>query len=394
MDAGTQKVVRILLHFTKHLVPCLLTLGTLLVSCQSPNMPESTPEAPESNTGTPPVSEPGLTLNLTPTPQLETLSGTGDFGYREGAGNEAQFYHPSSIVRQDDGSLIVLDRLNYMLRLVDPMTGETSPYWGSGQRGNRDGNEAEGLMNDPFSLLAHSSGDLLITDSKNHTIRRLDSTGYLSTLAGTGSEGFKDGLGTTAAFNWPADIVEDAEGNLYVSDRFNHAIRKITPQGEVSTLAGNGEMGYDDAKGTQARFNEPMGLALGPDNVLYVADSQNHVIRKIILENGEVTTYAGSGFEGSREDVRTRAEFRVPTSLAFDPRGNLLVLDRFNHRLRRIANETVTTLMGTGFPERLDGATHESEGFSYPVDMTLDPEGNIYIVDHGNHAVRKITYFK
>jgi sugar lactone lactonase YvrE len=359
----------------------------LLASCQSPEVMQ-----PPTMTMPPALSENNAPTPIQTTSSLETLSGTGAFGYAEGPASQAQFYHPSSIIRLNDGALIVLDRLNYILRKVDPVTGETTAYWGAGLKGNRDGDEAEARLNDPFSLLAHSSGAILITDSQNHTLRHLSPEGKLTTIAGTGNEGFKDGQGVDAAFNWPADIVEDTQKNLYVSDRFNHAIRKITPEGKVSTLAGDGEAGYDDSRGKNARFNEPMGLAIGPDNVLYVADSKNHVIRKVTLDTGEVTTYAGSGFEGSREDSRDRAEFRIPTSIAFDKAGRLLIVDRFNHRIREITvDEQVHTLIGTGQPELLDPVSHQSEGLSYPVDMVLDPEGNMYIVDYGNHAIRKVT---
>lgn len=356
----------------------LVSVLTLLSSCQAPLSSVPAPSLPQ-----PPQAE--------ETWSLETLSGEGRFGYQEGNAESAKFYHPSSIIRMTDGSLVVLDRLNYRLRKVDPQTGETQLFWGSGERGNRDGNSEEGRFNDPFSLLLHSSGNILISDSQNHTLRQLTPEGLLTTLAGNNSEGFQDGLKTEAAFHWPADVVEDSDGTLYISDRFNHAIRKMTPDGQVTTLAGNGEAGYDDARGRAARFNQPMGLAIGPDGALYVADALNHVIRKVDRQSGEVTTYAGSGFEGSREDVRTRAEFRNPTSLAFDSKGHLLIVDRFNHRIREITeDENVQTLMGTGQAEYFAPGEHTSQGLSYPSDIVLDQEGNIYIVDYGNHAIRKI----
>lgn len=369
--------------FIKHTA----VIALFITSCQSPGVIQSD-QSTAAAINPPPENNPMPSVTTT---TLETLSGTGAFGYVEGSGKQAQFYHPSSIIRLNDGALIVLDRLNYILRKVDPITGETSPYWGAGLKGNRDGKEAEARLNNPFSLLAHSSGAILITDSQNHTLRRLSPEGELTSIAGTGSEGFKDGLGIAAAFNWPADIVEDSQGNLYVSDRFNHAIRKVTPEGQVSTLAGDGEAGYDDSRGKNARFNEPMGLAIGPDNILYVADSKNHVIRQVTLDTGEVTSYAGSGFEGSREGPRNKAEFRIPTSITFDQEGRLLIVDRFNHRISEISAEgEVHTLIGTGQSELLDPVSHSSDGLSYPVDMVLDPEGTMYIVDYGNHAIRKV----
>ncbi len=355
-----------------------LTLS-FLTACTSPTVPEQIdPDLLQLNADTPVVVQ----------TKVSTLAGSGSFGYAEGSGQEAQFYHPSSIVQKPDGSFLLLDRFNHRIREISA-DGSTSTFWGNGLRGNKEGGPEEGRFNQAISIYLHSSGDLLIADAQNHTIRRLNNEGILSTFLGQGVDGYEEGQGTAAAFAWPSDMVEDNEGNLYITDRFNHAIRKVTPEGSVTTLAGNGEAGSDNGQGKDASFNEPMGLTLGPDNHLYVADSQNHLIRKVSLE-GVVTTHAGSGQEGSRDDDKNRAEFRGPSSVAFDAEDRLLIVDRFNHRIRRIETDgKVRSVAGNGQPENKDGQGTEA-AFSYPFDLLLDKAGHAFVADYGNHAIRKI----
>lgn len=316
--------------------------------------------------------------------QVRTLAGTGSFGYAEG--KPGQFYHPSSVVVVSKDEYLMLDRYNHRIRKISS-GGETSTFWGDGERGNRDGASGTGRMNLAITMHRLDSGELLIADAQNHSLRSLKD-GVLSTLAG-GNEDFKDGPAKEAGFRWPSDIISDGSGGYYVTDRFNHAIRKIAADGTVSTLAGNGEAGYEDAKGRAARFNEPTGLSIGPDGQLYVADSKNNVIRRVTLA-GEVTTWAGSGLAGSREDVRTKAEFREPSALAFGGDGTAYVVDRFNHRIRKVAPDgNVTSLAGTGQPAFKNGPGFEA-AFAYPYDIAIDPSGNLLVADYGNHALRLI----
>ncbi|PKL76628.1 MAG: hypothetical protein CVV27_09280 [Candidatus Melainabacteria bacterium HGW-Melainabacteria-1] len=356
---------------------CLTLLSALisLTGCtpspgQSPSpVPESSPSAAQAAQG-----------------QVTTLAGTGSYGFAEGP--DAMFYHPSSVIVTPNNQILLLDRYNHRVRKISA-DGNASTLWGDGEHGNRDGGPGTGLLNHPIQLLGLSNGDLLIADAQNHTIRRLSPAGQLSTFAGS-HDGFRDGEALEAQFNWPSDLIADADGNLYLTDRYNHALRKIAPDGKVSTLAGNGSPGYEEGQGKNAQFNEPMGLTLGTDQHLYVADAKNNVIRRVSL-SGAVTTFAGSGQPGSREDSRLNAEFREPSALVFGPDGTLYVCDRFNHRIRSISPAgQVTTLAGNGKAARHDGAG-EQAAFSFPYDLSFDQAGNLLVADYGNHSLRKIT---
>jgi len=314
------------------------------------------------------------------------LAGNGQYGYLDGQGDAARFYNPSSLALLPDGNLLALDRYNHRIRKISP-EGGVSTYWGAGERGNRDGDAATGRLNQPIALLALADGAVVIADAQNHSIRKLSPDGQLSTLAGTGSDGYQEGMTLQVEFNWPADLAADSAGNLYIADRYNHAIRRLSPQGEVKTLAGNGEAGSEDGTGKKAAFNEPMGIVMGPDQALYVSDSQNNLIRRVTLQ-GEVTTYAGSGLPGSRDDIASKAEFRTPAGLDFDKQGNLYVADRLNHRIRVITPEKdVRSLGGNGKPGLTNGVG-ENAAFSYPFDLVVGQEGQLYVADYSNHALR------
>jgi len=324
-----------------------------------------------------------------------TLAGNGAYGFVDAQGEAARFYNPSSIALLPAGELVVMDRYNHRLRKIQS-NGGVSTLWGNGERGNRDGDSNQGRLNQAIALLALPNGNLIIADAQNHSLRTLSPQGVMTTLAGTGSESsrdadnqglIQDGPALNADFNWPADLAADPAGNLYIADRYNHAIRKLSPEGQVSTLAGNGSAGYEEGTGKKASFNEPMGIVLGPDQALYVSDSQNNVIRRVTLL-GEVTTFAGSGQAGSRDDQADRAEFRTPAGLDFDKAGNLYVADRLNHRIRLIGKDKkVSTLGGDGKPALRNGPG-ESSAFSYPFDVVMAPTGQLYVADYSNHAVR------
>ncbi len=180
------------------------------------------------------------------------------------------------------------------------------------------------------------------------TITALTSTPEVTTLAGSGSYGYADGTGTAASFNLPHGVAVDGSGNVYVADRNNNLIRKITSAGVVTTLAGSGSYGYADGTGTEATFRLPIGIAVDLSDNVYVADQFNHLIRKI-TSAGVVTTLAGSGSEGSADGTGTAASFKGPSGVAVDLSGNVYVADFENHLIRKITSAgVVTTLAGTG----------------------------------------------
>jgi sugar lactone lactonase YvrE len=213
--------------------------------------------------------------------------------------------------------------------------------------------------------------------------------GTVTTFAGNGTAGYADGTGTNAEFSNPQGVAADAQGNLYVTDPFNHVIRKITPAGVVSTIAGNGNIGYVIGPAASAEFYSPTGIAVDASgNNIYVADQGNNVILKI--SNGVVTKLAGSGAAGIVDGAAATAQFSNPTSVAVDASGNVYVADRNNNRIRKISTAgVVSTFCGTGTAGYLDGTSTTAE-FNGPTGIAIDASNNLYIADSYNHSIRKI----
>jgi len=222
--------------------------------------------------------------------------------------------------------------------------------------------------------------------------------GSVITFAGSANSGYGDGLGTAALFNNAAGIASDVSGNLYVSDSFNNRIRKITPDGNVITIAGNGNAGYTplDTPALDAEFYGPQGLAVDVQGNIFVADFGNNVIREITTA-GVVKTVAGNGIAGYVDGAAlTVAEFRSPIAVALDQNGNIFVADRDNNMIRKITSAgVVSTIAGTKTPGYVNGTVNTTTGtyasFRDPSGLVVDTQGNIYVADEGNNAIRKIT---
>ncbi|MDC1142129.1 hypothetical protein OAU50_03485 [Planctomycetota bacterium] len=229
-------------------------------------------------------------------------------------------------------------------------------------------------------------------DAINHTVRKIDPAGLVSTLAGSaGAYGTADGIGAAARFQSPRGVAVDVSGNVYVADTVNHTIRKITPTGVVSTLAGTaGATGGADGIGAAARFTSPFGVAADTSGNVYVADTGNNVIRKI-APGGVVSTLAGTaGASGSADGTGAAARFASPFRISVDSSGNLYVADKDNHTIRKIDPAgVVSTLAGTaGLAGSADG-NGAAARFNNPNDIAFDASGNFYVVDAGNHSIRK-----
>jgi len=189
-----------------------------------------------------------------------------------------------------------------------------------------------------------ADGNMYVSDTGNNRIRKISTDGIVTTLAGS-AEGFADGVGSAAMFNLPIGICIDAIGNLYVADQNNHRIRKITPDGTVTTIAGSSTAGYADGIGNLAKFYFPVGICIDSAGNLYIADSLNHKIRKI-TPAGVVSTIAGST-AGFADGIGTTAKFNFPSSICVDSSNNLLIADQNNHRIRKITPAgVVTTVAG------------------------------------------------
>jgi len=233
-----------------------------------------------------------------------------------------------------------------------------------------------------------------VADSRNHTIRKITPNGFVSTVAGSiGVSGTNDGVGNDARFNSPNGIAVDASGNLFVADTSNHTIRKIAPDGTVTTYAGAPRVfGAANGAASAARFNSPFGVMVDKNNNVYVADTFNDTIR-LITPAGVVSTLAGkAGVAGSLNKTGTAATFNHPVSLAMDSLGNIYVADTSNDLIRKIApGAVVTTLAGSAGNAGSDNGTNDTARFNSPYGITVDSHDNIYVVDTLNNTVRKIT---
>ncbi|TSD67054.1 hypothetical protein FFF34_006550 [Inquilinus sp. KBS0705] len=214
--------------------------------------------------------------------------------------------------------------------------------------------------------------------------------GTVSTLAGSSTEGFTDGSGPAALFNKPAGITTDAAGNIYIADSFNSAIRKATPAGIVTTYAGNGQVGYVDGSLTQAQFYAASSQVFDSNGNLFVADKGNNLIRKI-TPAGVVSTFAGNGSAGYANGTGTSASFNTPAAIAIDGSNNLYVADYGNNTIRKITSAgVVTAYAGSGVAGYINGDVSTAQ-FNKPNGIAVDAAGNVYVAEQANHAVRKIT---
>jgi sugar lactone lactonase YvrE len=242
---------------------------------------------------------------------------------------------------------------------------------------------APSAFSDPFGIAINDDGVVFIADAgDSNRIRKLMPDGSVTTMAGS-VEGYADGPGTQAAFNTPSGLALDSEGNLFVADTGNNRIRKITPAGLVSTVAGDGTAGYVDGPGTQARFDGPIGLAVDTRGNIYVADTYNDRVRKI-TSDGVVTTVAGAGL-GYADGLAGSARFDTPCGIVVSPDGTLIVADTGNHRLRKIMNGQVSTLP-VSFPEEVN-----SGGLRKPVGLALTHDGFLYVTEPDRARVVQIA---
>jgi sugar lactone lactonase YvrE len=247
---------------------------------------------------------------------------------------------------------------------------------GNGAYGFTDGKGAEATFRSPYGLATDALGNVYVADSDNHRIRKITADGTVTTIAGTGVIGNANGAALTAQFYYPHGLVLDAGGNIYVADAGNNMIRKITPAGIVSTVAGNGHGGLVNGPGETAEFNFPAGVALDPAGNIYVADGTNKCIRKIASDS-VVSTF-------------TAKSIGFPEGVVVDSMGNLYVADAGNSVIRKVTpNGTVSTYAGFT-PGHKDGITTSAQFFN-PEGIAIDAADNLYIGDLTNNAVRKIT---
>ena len=263
-------------------------------------------------------------------------------------------------------------------------------------RGDSDGAGSAARFFYPSGIATDNAGNIYLADTDNHTIRKVvASTGAVTTLAGlAGNSGDADGTGSAARFNNPSGVAADSAGNVYVADTMNNTLRMVTPQGVVSTLAGSPETaGSADGTGSTARFQGPQGLAIDTSNNLYVADTNNHTIRKVVTSTGVVTTVAGlAGNSGSADGLGSQGRFNHPSGVAVDGTGNLYVADTENHTIRQILpSGMVNTVAGSAGNSGGADGTGSAARFDSPSDLAVDSSGNVYVADTDNFTIREVV---
>jgi sugar lactone lactonase YvrE len=326
---------------------------------------------------------------------VSTLAGNGTAGTATGHGTAAQFYGPTAIALDAFGHAYVA---NYVRNDIRGITLADTAVWlfvGDGT-GTMPEINFPAVFSLPSGVATDPSGNVYVAENHNNRIRKVTPSRLVWNYAGY-AYGFTDGPASSANFFAPFHIAFDASGNLYVADSYNNRIRKITPPANgpsiVSTLAGNGSIGFSNGPGSTARFNNPTGIAVDAAGNVYVADKANHVIRKITVSadgTTVVSTLAGNGTAGFKDGPGSTAMFNAPWGVAADASGNVYVADTYNNRIRKISPEGfVSTFAGDGTGAFRDGFGTMAQ-FYWPAGIAIDASGALYVADYLNHRIRKI----
>ena len=338
---------------------------------------------------------------------VTTLAGlSGCTGTNDGTGSAVRFYYPNGVGVDSAGNVYVADTANHTIREVTPVGTNwvvTTLAGLAGSSGTNDGTNSAAGFNEPAAVAVDSAGNVYVADTANHTIRKVTPVGtnwVVTTLAGlAGSAGSANGTGNAARFHFPFGLTVATNGTVYVADSANSTIRKVTPSGQVTTLAGlAGNPGSSNGTGSAARFSVPYGVTVDTNGNVYVADSGNNTIRKV-TSAGVVTTLAGlagaQGTSGTNDGTGSAARFNFPASVAVDSAGNLYVADTGNNTIRNVtpagANWVVTTLAGLADNAGSTDGTGSAARFYWPAGVAVDTNGNVYVADSANNTIRKVT---
>jgi serine/threonine protein kinase/sugar lactone lactonase YvrE len=366
--------------------------------------PAPSPPAPPQVVKTPPVTNPvpvavqtapPIPATPAPVPGFITFAGQpGVKGYTDGPVAMAEFRLPNNVAVDHAGNVYVADTANDIIRKITP-DGIVSTLAGlAHSHGSADGQGGNARFWAPFGIAVDAAGVIYVADTANNTIRKITPGGIVSTLAGlAGFPGTNDGAIFSARFRNPWSVAVDSSNNVFVADMSNDTIRKITPQGMVYTFAGRaGMIGNTDGFGNDARFDNPFAVAVDSAGDVYVSDSANNAIRKITAHR-VVTTLAGlPGYAGNADGSGTDARFWNPQGLAVDSAGNIYVADTGNNLIRKVTPMgVVTTLLESS---QGDEIVSQSIHLNSPGGVAVDDAGNVYVADTNNHCIRKIAAVK
>ncbi|MFE4667234.1 RICIN domain-containing protein [Streptomyces sp. NPDC056716] len=334
-------------------------------------------------------------------PPINTVAGNGTAGFSGDGGlaTAAQLNRPYGIAVDRNGTVYFSDYINHRVRKI-ATDGRISTVAGNGTAGFRgDGGPAvAGQLNCPREVAVDGAGNLYIADSGNHRVRRVAADGVISTVVGSGTGGFggDGGPATAAQLNLPLGVTAAGDGVLHIADYYNHRIRRVAADGVISTVAGNGTGGFagDGGPATAARLNAPYGVAVDGAGNLYIADSNNHRVRRVAAD-GVMSTVAGNGTAGFAGDggPATAAQLNLPLAVVADSTGALWITDHRNHRVRKVtADGKMSTAVGTGTAGfGGDGGPAASAQVNAVYGLAVDSVDTLYLADHVNNRVRKIT---
>jgi sugar lactone lactonase YvrE len=337
--------------------------------------------------------------------------GTAGFTGDGAAAVNAELNFPSVMTMDKSGNLYIADTLNYRIRKVDT-SGNISTIAGDGTKGNSgDGKAATAAEFGGIGGIAvDGSGNIYFSDTSNHLIRKISSSGTISAFAGTGTLGFSGDttqytipgstvvVATNAKVSGPTGIAVDSKGNVYFSDSGNNRIRRVSvTDSSISTIAGDGTGAYygDGAGAAYSEVNHPTSLIIDAQDNIYFADSLNHRVRKIAAADGKITTVAGIGYAGKNDNggLAVNAELHYPSSVSVDSPGNLYIADQINNRVRMVTtNGLIWTIAGSGrFGNTGDGGAALSASMYFPSGVQVDSAGKVYVIDNVNNRIRLLT---
>ncbi len=322
---------------------------------------------------------------------VSTLAGSGAAGAADNSNAlNASFSLPRGLAVDAAGNTYVADQYNNRIRKITA-GGVVSTLAGSGTRGHADGTGAEASFSDPTSVALDAVGNLYVADYSNNAIRRITPDGIVTTMAGSPTASFADGTGTAASFRGPFAVTIDNDASVLVADSGNNRIRRVTQAGVVTTVAGTGLSGLSNGPASQAGFNFPAGIAVDTNRTIYVSDNGHHVIRKITT-GGVVSTLAGSGSLGQSNGLAAAASFYYPAGLAVDGVGNVIVADSVNNLVRMVTPDGwVSTLAGSGSGAFADGPAVNA-AFDQLAGIAVTAAGEVVVADSANNRIRRISH--
>lgn len=382
---------------------CLLCLFTIHYNASAqpnvPNAPIISYTSPHIYTKNTPINplvprNTGDPVPAIPYANVTTFAGsvTDQPGRTDGVRTAARFDRPAGLGSDINGNIYVADGFNNIIRKITT-DGTVTTIAGTGVAGHADGAALNARFNRPWGVLLDNTDNIYVADKDNQVIRKISAAGMVTTIAGTvNREGAVNGTGTSAKFFSPENMVFDNDGNMYIADTDNHLIRKMTPAGEVTTFAGSGDRGKINGTGTAASFANPIGLVINSvTGDIYVAEYGNHLIRKI-TPDGRVSTFAGSGLPGNSNGTGESASFDRPYGLTIDNLGNLYLSDA-NDAIKKItpAGKVYTIAGSLHVPPRSNDGLALKAAFYTPIGLTFDNNSNLYVADENNNKIRKIT---